>query len=126
MDIDAFTERLDAMMDRVPAALLRDLDGGVSVSEDERRRPGDPPGVYILGEYITDPYLGCLIVLYHGSFGRLFAGAAPVLWEKEMWDTLRHEIRHHVEGMAGVCDLDVEDLRELARMWAQTPRKRAH
>ncbi len=118
MDIDAFTERLDRMMDRVPPALLRDLEGGVSVSADEHRRRGDPPGVYILGEYITDPYLGCLIVMYHGSFRRLFAGEPDAVWEKEMWDTLRHEIRHHVEGMAGVSDLDVEDLMELERMRA--------
>lgn len=120
MDIDAFTERLDRMMDRVPPALLQDLDGGVSVSEDEHRRRGDPPGVYILGEYITDPHLGCLIVMYHGSFRRLFAGEAEAVWEKEMWDTLRHEIRHHVEGMAGVSDLDIEDLGELERMRADT------
>jgi hypothetical protein len=120
VDIGRFTERLEAMMDRVPPALLRDLDGGVSVSEHEQRRRGDPPGVYVLGEYITDPYLGRLIVMYYGSFRRLFAGEAEGVWDKEMWDTLRHEIRHHVEGLAGVSDLDVEDLQQLERMRAET------
>jgi hypothetical protein len=112
VDIEAFTARLDAMMDRVPPALLRGLDGGVSVSEDERRRRGDPPGVYILGESVTDPHLGCLIVL------EPLAGQADAVWEREMWDALRREIRNHVEDMAGVSGLDVEDLLELERMRA--------
>lgn len=116
MDIEPFTRRLERMMDDVPEALLRDLNGGVTVSEQAHRRKDDPPGVYILGEYITDPYLGALVVLYHGSFARLFAGGTDALWEKEMWDTLRHELRHHVEGRAGVNDLDVEDAIQLSLM----------
>lgn len=116
MDIDTFTRRLDRMMDRVPEAVLRDLNGGVTVSEEVRRRADDPPGVYILGEYITDPYLGAMVVLYHGSFARLLRGKPAAEWDREMWDTLRHELRHHVEGKAGVSNLDVEDAAELARM----------
>jgi len=110
------------MMDDVPEPILRDLNGGVTVSEHAERRKGDPPGVYVLGEYVVDPHLGSLVVLYHGSFARLFAGEPDAVWEKEMWDTLRHELRHHVEGRAGVDDLDVEDAMELRRMHEATGR----
>ena len=116
MDIDAFGRLLERMMDRVPDAFLRELNGGVTVSEEARRRPGDPPGVFVLGEYVTDPHLGALVVFYYGSFARLFRGEPAAVWEREMWETLRHELRHHVEGLAGVGYLDVEDAVELERM----------
>lgn len=116
MDVAEFGRRLEAMLDRVPPPLLRDLSGGVIVSEEARRRPGDPPGVLVLGEYVTDPHLGALIVLYHGSFSRLLRGEPEAVWEREMWETLRHELRHHVEGLAGVADLDLEDAAELERL----------
>jgi len=116
VDLQTFTAQLERMMDRVPPALLRDLNAGVTVSEEAHRRREDPPGVYILGEYVTDPHLGALVVLYHGSFAKLFGGEPAAVWEREMWDTLRHELRHHVEGLAGVNDLDVEDAVQLQRM----------
>jgi len=124
MDIDAFTRHLERMMDDVPEALLGDLNGGVTVSPEAHRRQGDPPGVYILGEYITDPHLGALVVLYHGSFAHLLAGLPEGDWVKEMWDTLRHELRHHVEGRAGVNDLGVEDALDLQRLREATQPRR--
>ncbi len=119
MDIDTFVTHLERMMQSVPDPVLAELNGGVSVSEEARRHDGDPDGVYILGEYITDTYLGAMIVLYHGSFARLFHGKSAEVWERELWDTLRHELRHHVEGRAGVWDLDVEDAMELTRLREQ-------
>ncbi len=116
LDIDAFTQLLEQMMERVPDRLLDGLNGGVSVAEETLRRDGDPQGVYILAEYITDPYLGAMIVLYHGSFVKLFRTSPHDVWERELWDTLRHELRHHVEGRAGISDLDSEDAMELERM----------
>lgn len=104
------------MLDRVPEPLLRDLNGGVMVSERAERHAGDPEGVYVLGQYVVDAHLGSLVVLYHGSFARLFAGEPEAVWEREMWDTLRHELRHHVERLAGVADLEVEDALQLQRL----------
>lgn len=119
MDIDAFAEVLEEMVARVPPELLQGLAGGVNLAEEARRDPGDPPNAFILGEYFADSCLGNRIVFYHGSFTRLFAGQPRAVWEQEIWNTLRHEIRHHVEGMAGIEDLDVEDRRQLARLREQ-------
>ena len=120
MDIDTFVAHLERMMAAVPEPVLVGLNGGVSVSDEARRNADDPNGVYVLGEYITDPHLGAMIVLYHGSFARLFRGSSAEVWTRELWDTLRHELRHHVEGRAGVGDLDVEDAMELARLRQQS------
>lgn len=72
--------------------------------------------MYILGEYITDPWLGPRIALYYGSFVELFTGEPEPVWEEELWTTIKHELRHHVEAQAGLADLDLEDLLELERM----------
>ena len=34
-------------------------------------------------------------------------------WEAEVWETLLHELRHHLESLAGRDDLVQEDLRRL-------------
>lgn len=116
MDIDRFQALADAMVERLPPRLLEGLTGGIVVEERPYRRRGDPEGVYILGEYIPDPWLGPRVVIYYGSFARLFAGQDDAVWERELWTTLTHELRHHIEHQAGVRDLELEDALELERM----------
>lgn len=108
-------------MERVPEPLVEGLNGGVAIRRRAMRRKGDPAGVCILGEYVTDPVLGCYIVIYWGSFAELFAGEPDEVWEQELWDTIRHELRHHVEERAGVGDLDLEDEAELEQMRRVAP-----
>lgn len=115
MQIDAFERLAARLAERIPDPLLQDLNGGIIVAEEAHRRDDDPQGVYILGEYITDPHLGAYIVLYYGSFRQLF-GDDRRLIEAELWETLRHEIRHHIEERAGVDDLDIEDMVQLAEL----------
>jgi hypothetical protein len=43
----------------------------------------------------------------------LAANEADFDWEGEAWETLLHEIRHHVESRAGQVDLIEEDLEYL-------------
>lgn len=124
MDIDRFTRLADEMMEAIPAPLLEGLTGGVVVRPDACRGPGDPPGVYRMGEYVTDEWLGAFIVLYHGSFRKVLAGQPPEVWEQELWETLRHELRHHIEARAGVSDLDQEDAAYLAQLWQQWAERR--
>lgn len=121
MDLDTFTAVADAMVDRIPPLFLEGLNGGFTVRRLARRNPGDPASVYILGEYITDPDLGCYIALYWGSFVELFAGEERKVWEEELWETIKHELRHHVEARAGEYALDMEDEAELARMREELP-----
>lgn len=115
MDIERFTDLADRLCERIPERLLTGLNGGIVIDEAARRNDGDPAGVYILGEYITDDYLGAYVTLYYGSFVQLFGQEPDQVWESELWTTIRHELRHHLERQAGVTDLDVEDLMDLER-----------
>lgn len=104
----------DRLYGEIPPALLQGLNGGILISEEARQDDADLPDVYVMGEYIDDPFgLGNYIVLYYGSFLEVLGDAPPEVWEEELWETMLHEIRHHVELRAGVDDLDLEDLRQL-------------
>ncbi len=111
MSFEEFQERLGEMLDELPAPLLEDLNGGVVAD-----LPGkvDEHGIFILGQYRRDPYLGRLVAIYYGSFSALY-GRNRRIWLREMRKTLRHEIRHHVEGRAGLRDLEREDVDQLRR-----------
>lgn len=65
--------------------------------------------VYTLGECITDQYPSDVggpgttrssVVLYYGSFFRLSRTGAEFDWNKEVWETLTHELQHHLESLA--------------------------
>lgn len=64
--------------------------------------------IYTLGECIPDPLsedstlqdLRSRIVLYHGSFQALASGDPDFDWEEEAYQTLTHELRHHLEWRA--------------------------
>jgi zinicin-like metallopeptidase len=46
------------------------------------------------------------IVLYHGSFAALAASQEDFDWRLEAWETLTHELRHHLEWRARAPDLE--------------------
>lgn len=119
MDFDAFADLAERLADEIPEALFEGLNGGLLIEKKTRRRSDDPPGVYLLGEYITEEYLGPLIVIYYGSFRRLLGGRPEAAWEAELRETILHELRHHLEGRAGMRDLEREDVEELARLWRE-------
>lgn len=114
MSLEHFEQVANRLFDRVPSRLLHGLHGGIIISEESEQRDPDLPDVFVLGEYVEDPYgLGCYIVIYYGSFKAVFSESEPHVWEEELWETMVHEIRHHVEAQAGVDDLDLEDLRDM-------------
>ncbi len=63
--------------------------------------------VFTLGECIPLPTnsddpeaIQSRVVLYHGSFAVLARDQEDFDWHQEAWDTLTHELRHHVEWRA--------------------------
>lgn len=114
IDLETFEEMANRLYDEIPPALLEGLNGGILISQEARQDDPDLPDVYILGEYIDDPYgLGNYIVLYYGSFCQVLKDEPAEVWEDELWETMLHELRHHIELRAGVYDLELEDLRQL-------------
>jgi hypothetical protein len=110
LDLNAFTRLAGAIADELPSRLLRDLNGGISILPGKKK-----DGKYFLmGEYIEDPILGRSIFIYYGSFREVLGDAPQGEWEEELRETIVHELRHHVESLAGVDDLSVEEEEELA------------
>jgi hypothetical protein len=118
MTYEDFRQTANDMLSEIPDAFLRGLQG-IHVLE-EARLEEDFDDVYRLGEYL-DPGpesflsagegLGRHIALYYGSFLAVAEGDPYFDWEEEIWETLTHELRHHVESLAGDGSLIEEDLR---------------
>lgn len=101
MDIEEFTNYTDKLIEKeIPEELLRDLNLGINVLPDKK----EERGYFIMGEYIVDE-LGSRIVLYHGSFAASLAGKSLKIWKREILSTLKHELQHHIESLAGEEEL---------------------
>ncbi len=93
---------------------------GVEGVEVERRALAHPQlaDIYTLGECLTESWpssyegpetLRSRVVLYYGSFLRLSQLDPDFDWEEEIWETLTHELRHHLESLASEDALEDVD-----------------
>ena len=71
------------------------------------------PHVFTLGECIPietgSDHVLSRVVLYHGSFSELARERDDFDWQAEAWETLLHELRHHVEWQAETDSLGEYD-----------------
>ena len=73
ISIDRFEEILGELAEELPAEFYHGLNGGILVEDRHPLHPADVDGdLYILGEYRIDPAMGRCIILYYGSFRRVF------------------------------------------------------
>lgn len=120
--LDRFTAILEEQAALLPPEVLKNLNLGISVSDQTKRERRARPelSVYILGEYHVHSIMGRGVVLYYGSFQKVF----PHLMENEellrpeIDRVLRHELTHHLESQAGDRDLEMDDAQRLAK-WNQ-------
>jgi hypothetical protein len=93
--------------ERIPEEYRSGVDGLVI----ERAASPHPslPDVYTLGECVTESYpsafgdadsIRSVVVLYYGSFFRLSRLDPEFDWAGELWETLTHELQHHLESLA--------------------------
>jgi predicted Zn-dependent protease with MMP-like domain len=91
---------------------------GVDALEVDRATVAHPtlPGVYTLGECKSEAFptefggpgvVLSVVVLYYGSFIALSRIDEEFDWEHEIWETVTHEIQHHLEALA--ADDTLED-----------------
>lgn len=110
----AFEHLVQRMTTEVPSNYLM---GVVAVDVSPRTLPHPVRGeIYTLGECVPLPMEGegpdtvqSRVVLYHGSFVALARFDPDFDWEREAWETLTHELRHHVEWRARTEDLEAFD-----------------
>lgn len=116
MSFEEFEAAARRMWQELPRAYLRGIDG-LTV---ERRAQPHPsvPDVYTLGECLTESYPSdwtgpettrSRVVLYFGSFRRLAELDPEFSWEDEIWETLTHELQHHLESLASEDRLEELD-----------------
>ncbi len=111
MQLRDFQELVDRLAKDVPRPYL---DGIVGIEVSPKTVP-DPvrAGVYTLGECIPVETGGetvpSRVVLYHGSFQALAQERSGFDWREEAWETLLHELRHHLEWRANATGLEAYD-----------------
>lgn len=109
--IDEAEKILDEIAAGLPEEIFEELNGGIillpEAKLDPQRKKNDD--LYILGEYISGGGLGRYIAIYYGSFERLFGDMSGNKFKKELEITLKHELTHHLESLAGERDLEKED-----------------
>jgi len=109
-DFEAMVRRLSA---EVPAHFF---DGIAEVVVSPRAVPHPVRAdIYTLGECVpldvgeSGGDVQSRIVLYHGSFAALARLEPGYNWRGEAWETLTHELRHHLEWRARAPDLESYD-----------------
>ena len=110
MELDAVETMLEEIVEGFPKALFQQLNGGILLLPEKKRNP-DPRlhELYILGEYHSGGGLGRYIVLYYGSFQKVFGDPGEGKLRRELEKTLKHEFVHHLESLAGERSLEKED-----------------
>ena len=114
MRLKDFEAMIRRMADEIPPEYY---DGVAEVTVSPKTLPHPVrPEIYTLGECIPIPVgdgdlstVQSRIVLYHGSFQALADITPEFDWREESWETLTHELRHHLEWRARVPDLEAFD-----------------
>jgi hypothetical protein len=116
MTFDDFERRAKEIFESIPADFKEGVDGLLV----ERGASPHPslPDIFTLGECRTEHYPGdfggpgqvrSFVVLFYGSFRQLARRSDHWDWEEELWETITHEIKHHLESLALEDALEVED-----------------
>lgn len=112
LSIDQVNDILDELCGELPEALFQELNGGVLLLEEALPDRSAGEDVYIMGEYCCDE-MGRYVNIYYGSFAALLYDEPRQVWVDELRTTLRHELTHHVEGLAGERSLEYKDSAQL-------------
>ncbi len=114
ISLEEYRSILEELTDELPEEFFRELSGGVIVSEEtvipDYARGND---LCTMGQYKV--YSGIRqVVMYKGSFDRIYPHAEAGEAKSILRGILRHEMRHHLESLGGIHDassLEAEDAR---------------
>ena len=122
--IEEINDMLDEIAEELPDEIFRDLNGGVSLLAEVKKSDKDPSGgLYTLGEYRRDQ-MGRYIVIYYGSLCAVHGGATEKSMRKHLRNVLTHELTHHLESLAGECDLEIEDAKDMHSYLSRNAKRR--
>ena len=116
MTFEEFSRLAQEAFQSVPEAYREGVEG-VTTIEALETHP-ELPGVLTMGECRTQAFNSqwqgpettrSRVVLYYGSFRRMAEDQPNFDWEGELWETLTHELRHHLESLADEYALEAMD-----------------
>lgn len=114
ISLEEYRRIVSELMDELPAEFYNKLSGGVLVSETAPAPDYARGDLYTLGQYQV--YNGVRqIVMFKGSFDRVYPRADAAEAKDILRGVLRHEFRHHLEGRGGLHGadtLEAEDARQ--------------
>ena len=119
MNFQDFERRANEVFDSIPEQFRAGVDG-LEVSRATVPHP-KLPDIYTLGECITEAYptefggpgeVRSIVALYYGSFLALSRLDEEWDWEEEIYETVTHEVQHHLESLADEESLEVLDYAE--------------
>ncbi len=114
--IDEVHRILDEISEELPPAFFRELNEGVVLLPQLKLHPEsrDRNKLYIMGQYVRS-ITGRHIIIYYGSFERVYGNLSEEALKKRLRDTLIHEFTHHMESLAGEKGLEIKDDEDMAR-----------
>ena len=121
---DEIREVLDEIAEEVPEAFYRELHGGIILIPEEKkhRESKDSGNLYIMGEYHRN-VMGRKIMIYYGSFKKVYPKASLTVLREKLKDTLFHEFTHHIESLAGERGLEKKDEEKMQKYRLQKSKR---
>ncbi len=119
MDFTQFDRRAHEIFDGIPPHFREGVEG-LQVERATVEHPSLPE-VFTLGECRSEYYpsefggageVRSYVVLFYGSFLALSRVRENWNWEDELWETITHEVRHHLESLASDDALEELDYAE--------------
>lgn len=116
MTFEEFEAEAHRMWDEIPPEYKEGIDG-IVVRRAAEAHP-DHDDYYTMGMCFTEPYPSdyggpdttrSILALYYGSFRKVAKGDPEFPWREELWETITHELRHHLEFLADDDALDGVD-----------------
>ncbi len=122
MTYEQFENRLREFVEIIPEHYYKNLQG-VHCFPQKKGDPNDRSLVR-MGEYL-DPgfegfmdsrvHIGRHINIYYGSFVAVAQYNPSFDWDEQLWETLTHELQHHLESQANDQSLIEWDRQQLER-----------
>lgn len=116
MTFDEFSRLAQEAFEGIPEAFRKGVEGVTTVEAVEAHP--EFPGVLTMGECLTQAFYTewqgpdttrSRVVLYYGSFLKMAEDDPDFDWEGELWETLTHELQHHLESLADEDALEAID-----------------
>ncbi|MGI6751182.1 MAG: metallopeptidase family protein [Anaerovoracaceae bacterium] len=110
ISIDEMEMILEELAEELPGEFYKELNGGILLlPETKISREARDNDLFTMGEYHYSFSMGRYIVIYYGSFKRLYGHLTLKALKEQLRETLYHEFTHHMESLAGERGLEKKD-----------------